>query len=461
MELRQLRCFRAVGEELHFAHAAAQRWFQPSLFRIPRRIPPLFGQEIHESADPARHWVALNPHGLDRRRRFRPFGQDAHQGTAAQFVGDVPGLAQRNPHPGHAPGAQRITVVAAQIAHDFHHLSSAASHVVLERPTVLLVAMLAFTAGNLLAAFATNLPLLLVARLLSGLAHGVFFAVASSVATRLVAPQRAGAALAQVFGGVTVAMALGVPAGTWLGSVLPWQWIFALIAGCGLIGALGLAWWMPAGSGDLDTAGAGWRQLPVLFDRRLLAGASLPLLSYTGSFALYTFITPLLLQVTHTDIRGASAMLLAYGIGAAVGNVVGGRMTDRLGMDRASLWLLVGIAAVLALIGVGQASFPAMVVLVMALGLTTYGAIPPLQSRILALAHRHRPQALDVASGLNIAAFNAGVVVGSMLGATALASWGLSSLAWVGLGIAVLAVLALLWQRGLPAMRFDGPVAAE
>lgn len=329
------------------------------------------------------------------------------------------------------------------------------------RKRLLLVAMLAFTAGNLLAACAMHLPLLLVARLLSGLAHGVFFAVASSVATRLVAPERAGAALSLVFGGVTVAMALGVPAGTWLGSVLPWQWIFALIAGCGLIGALGLAWWMPTGSGDLDTAGAGWRQLPVLFDRRLLAGASLPLLSYTGSFALYTFITPLLLQVTHTDIRGASAMLLAYGMGAAVGNVVGGRMTDRLGMDRASLWLLVGIAAVLALIGVGQASFPAMVVLVMALGLTTYGAIPPLQSRILALAHRHRPQALDVASGLNIAAFNAGVVGGSMLGATALASWGLSSLAWVGLGIAVLAVLALLWQRGLPSMRFDGPVAAE
>lgn len=323
------------------------------------------------------------------------------------------------------------------------------------RKRLLLIAMLAFTVGNLLAAFATHLPQLLTARLLSGLAHGVFFAVASSVATRLVTPKRSGAALALVFGGVTVAMALGVPAGTWLGSVLPWQWIFALIAGCGLIGALGLARWMPSGAGDLKTTGAGWRQLPALFDRRLLAGASLPLLSYSGSFALYTFITPLLLQVTHTDIRGASVMLLAYGIGAAVGNVVGGRMTDRLGMDRASLWLLVGIALVLAMIGLGQRSFPAMLLLVMALGLTTYGAIPPLQSRILGLAQRHRPQALDIASGLNIAAFNGGVVIGSMLGATALTRWGLPSLAWIGFGAAVLAVLVLLWQIGLPAMRFD------
>lgn len=329
------------------------------------------------------------------------------------------------------------------------------------RKRLLLVAMLAFTVGNVLAALSTDLPLLLAARLLSGLAHGVFFAVASSVATRLVVPERAGAALSLVFGGVTVAMALGVPAGTWLGSVLPWQWIFALIAFCGLAGALGVAWWMPAGSGDIASDGPGWRQLPVLFDWRLLAGASLPLLSYTGSFALYTFITPLLLQVTQIDIRGVSATLLAYGIGAAIGNIVGGRMTDRIGMDRASLWLLAGIVAVLALIGLAQGRFAFMVVLVMALGLTTYGAIPPLQSRILGLARRHRPQALDVASGLNIAAFNGGVVVGSMLGAASLEYWGLSSLAWVGLVVALLALLALGWQRRLPSMRFGAPTTAK
>lgn len=329
------------------------------------------------------------------------------------------------------------------------------------RKRLILVAMLVFTASNVLAVLSTHLPLLLAARLLSGLAHGVFFAVASSVATRLVATERAGAALSLVFGGVTVAMALGVPTGTWLGSVLPWQWIFALIAACGLLGMLGVLLWMPAGAGDLMVDGAGWRQLPILFDRRLLAGASLPLLSYTGSFALYTFITPLLLEVTRTDIRGASAMLLAYGVGAAIGNVLGGRLTDHFGMDRASLWLLAGIALVLALIGVGQQRFPVMVALVMALGLTTYGAIPPLQSRILALAARHRPLALDVASGLNIAAFNAGVVVGSMLGAASLERWGLSSLAWVGLAAALLAVLSLSWQQRLPSMRFGSPTTAK
>lgn len=338
-------------------------------------------------------------------------------------------------------------------------LTALASH--WSRKRLLLVAMLVFTAGNSLAALSSHLPLLLTARLLSGLAHGVFFAVASSVAARLVAPERAGAALSLVFGGVTVALAFGVPVGTWLGSVMPWQWIFALIAACGLAGLLGVAWWMPAGAGDLEGGSAGWRSLGALFDRRLLAGASLPLLSYTGTFAFYTFITPVLLQVTRADVSGASAMLLASGLGAAVGNIVGGRMTDRLGVDRASFWLLAGIAAVLALIGVAQHSFVAMLALVMALGLTSYGAIPPLQSRILALAQRHRPQALDVASGLNIAAFNAGVVSGSLLGAVSLEYRGLTSLAWVGLIVALFALLALGWQRRLPSMRFASTAAAD
>ena len=282
----------------------------------------------------------------------------------------------------------------------------------------------------------------------------MFFAVASSVATRLVAPERAGSALSLVFGGVTVAMALGVPAGTLLASMFPWQWIFALIAIFGLVGLLGMAHWMPAGSGDLATEGPGWHQLSVVLDRRLLAGACLPLLSYAGSFTLYTYITPLLLSVTHTDIRHGSSILLAYGLGAAVGNIVGGRMTDRIGMDRASFCLLTGIAAVLALIGLAQERFELMAILVMALGLCTYGAIPPLQSRILGLARRHRPKALDVASGLNIAAFNAGVVVGSMLGASSLKLWGLTTLPWVGLVVTLLALLAFGVQQRLPSMRF-------
>ncbi|MCX5517838.1 MFS transporter [Kaistia defluvii] len=321
------------------------------------------------------------------------------------------------------------------------------------RKHLLLAAMIVFTVGNFLVCLSGDLPSLLAARFGSGLGRGVFLAVASSVATRLVAPERAGAALALVFGGVTVAMSLGVPVGTWLGTVLHWQVIFRVIAACGLIGSVGIAALMPAGSGEAATKGTGLRDLGVLVDRRLLAGASIPMLAYTGSFALYTFVSPILLHVTNVSVGTASLTLLAYGLGAAVGNVLGGRLTDGQGMDRASVILLVGIVLSLVLIAFALNQPAAMIGLVALLGLTTYGAIPPLQSRILMLAERHQPQAMDVASGMNIAAFNAGVVVGSGIGGAAISAWGLPSLAPIGAAIAVVAVIALLWQIALPSMK--------
>ena len=321
------------------------------------------------------------------------------------------------------------------------------------RKHLILAAMLVFSAGNLIASFSENLTLLLCARFLSGLAHGVFFAVASRVATRLVVPQRTGMALALVFGGVTVAMSLGVPVGTWLGSTLRWQMIFIVIATCGLIGSLGIATLMPVGSGETTTKGAGWRDLGVLFDRKLLAGASIPMLSYTGSFALYAFISPILLQITGVSVEITSLTLLAYGFGAALGNVMGGRLTDSQGMDRASVILLFGIVLSLGLIAFSLHQYVAMILLVALLGFTTYGAIPPLQSRLLMLAERHWPQTMDVASGMNIAAFNAGVVAGSGIGGVAIYAWGLQSLAPIGVGIAAISVLTLVWQVTIPSMK--------
>ncbi|SFN35361.1 MFS transporter [Xenorhabdus japonica] len=322
------------------------------------------------------------------------------------------------------------------------------------RKRLLLTAMLAFTLGNLIAAASANLVILLVARLLSGLAHGVFFAVASGVATRLVPSERAGTALAWVFGGVTIAMSLGVPIGTWLGSILNWHIIFLIIAVCGLVGMIGIGFKMPKDAGEQAMkVSASWRHLIILFDRRLLAGASVPMFSYTASFALYTFITPILLTITGVSVEAASGVLLAYGIGAAVGTVWGGRLTDRQGMDLASLILLVGIAVVLAAMSFSLTNSVLMIGLTALLGLATYGAIPPLQSRILMLAERHTPYTMDIASGMNIAAFNAGVVLGSVIGGTTVRGWGLEILTWVGAGIGVLAIVVLVWQMVIPSMR--------
>ncbi|OWF75758.1 hypothetical protein B4907_20940 [Yersinia kristensenii] len=133
--------------------------------------------------------------------------------------------------------------------------------------------------------------------------------------------------------------------------------------------------------------------------------------------------------------------------------MLGGRLTDRLGMDYASLVQLVGIVFSLALVAFALHQSVAMIGLVALLGLTTYGAIPPLQSRILMLAKRYQPNAMDVASGMNIAAFNAGVVLGSSIGSMVIHIWGLPSLAPAGIALAATTVLVLLWQLMLPSMR--------
>ncbi|MEY2334474.1 MFS transporter [Acidithiobacillus ferrianus] len=321
------------------------------------------------------------------------------------------------------------------------------------RKHLILAAMLVFSAGNLMTSFSESLTLLLCARFLSGLAHGVFFAVASRVATRLVVPRRAGATLALVFGGLTVAMSLAVPLGTWLGSILGWQIIFFAIAICALIGSLGIATLMPVGSGEATTRGSGWRDLDILFDRKMLAGASIPMLSYAGSFAFYSFVSPTLLQIAGASVEIISLTLLAYGFGAALGNVLGGRLTDSQGMDRASVILLFGIMLSLGLIAFSLHQSATMIGLVALLGFTTYGVIPPLQSRLLMLAERHRPQTMDVASGMNIAAFNTGVMAGSGIGGVAIHAWGLQSLAPIGTGITAISIFALVCQLTLPSMR--------
>ncbi|WP_158682165.1 MFS transporter, partial [Cronobacter sakazakii] len=151
------------------------------------------------------------------------------------------------------------------------------------RKRLLLVAMAMFTLGNAVVSVSDALMPMLVARFASGLGHGVFLAVASSVATQLAGQHRAGAAVAVVFGGLTLALAIGVPVGTYLGSLLSWQVIFMGVAGSGAIGFLGLLTLMPTERDDTLTQANAMNGLRAIFNPRLLAGASITVLAYAGS----------------------------------------------------------------------------------------------------------------------------------------------------------------------------------
>lgn len=310
------------------------------------------------------------------------------------------------------------------------------------RKRLLLAAMAVFTLGNVVVALSASLPMLLAARFGSGLGHGVFLAVASSAATRLVPPERAGAAVATVFGGLTLALAFGVPLGTFLGGIWTWRAIFVAVAACGGIGLLGLAVLMPRARD-----GGAWRDallnLRAMLDRRLLAATGVTVLAYAGSFCLFSYISPLLIDVTGLAPAHVGAMMLVYGVAAAVGNVVGGRVTDRAGPDRAVLLVLVGLAIVLLAIWLAARSLPLMIVLVAALGALSYAAVPAMQARVIGIAERHAPHALAAAAGLNIAGFNSGIALGSLIGGAAIGSVGLTMTALLG-AVACLGGIALL-----------------
>lgn len=314
------------------------------------------------------------------------------------------------------------------------------------RKQAMLVTVLVFTLGSLVAAIATSLSTLLAARFVAGMGHGLFLAVASSTAARLAGTKKAGSAVAVVFGGFTIAMAIGVPLSTYLGGVISWRPVLGAIAAFGAIGFLGLLLGMkepprPAGHEGGESVG---QALKAMLHPALLLAALVTVLGYAGSFTAYTYIAPLLTDVTQVSGSTVGIFMLIYGVLAAIGNVLGGKLTDSLGVNRASVIVVGGIA----LIALGMSAFAssavAMGVLVALLGMFTFAAVPALQARLIGVAEQHVPHAQGVAAGLNIAGFNSGIALGSALGGATITSVGLSCTGVAGAAVSLLGLALLL-----------------
>lgn len=311
------------------------------------------------------------------------------------------------------------------------------------RKNVMLTTAVVFTAGSLAAAFAATLPQLLLARFIAGLGHGLFLASASSTAARLAGPGKAGRAVAVVFGGFTLAMAIGVPLSTWLGGGGSWRPVLGAIAAFGAFGFLGLLFGMkdPVRSVPGEHSDSAMQNIGMLFNRKLLAGALVTVLAYAGSFTDYTFIAPILTQVTGVTGATVSLFMLVYGITAAVGNILGGKLTDSMGVNRANILIISGIVVVVLGMWLLSSSPVSMGILVALLGMVTFAAVPALQARLIGVAEQHAPHAHGVAAGLNIAGFNSGIALGSVLGSITISHAGI---VYTGISGAIVSLLGLL-----------------
>ena len=314
------------------------------------------------------------------------------------------------------------------------------------RKLLLLSLMVLFTAGNLLAWQAPGYESLILARIVTGLAHGVFFSIGSTIATSLVSKEKAASAIAIMFTGLTVALVTGVPLGTFIGQQFGWRETFLAVSLLGVIAFIGSLLFVPRDIQHGKPASI-VQQLAVLKQPRLLLVYAMTAVGYGGTFIAFTFLAPILQEISGFGEGAVSLVLLVYGVSVAVGNIWGGKLADRRGPISALKLIFTLLAAVLFALTFTAANPWLALATVLLWGAVAFGNVPGLQVYVVRQAEHYTPNAVDVASGLNIAAFNLGIAGGAWLGGHIVASMGLIHTAWIG-SLVVLGALVLTFWSG-------------
>ncbi|MBD5769988.1 MFS transporter [Marinomonas sp. SM2066] len=316
----------------------------------------------------------------------------------------------------------------------------------LNRKWLLIGLMSLFILGNMLAWAAPGYNSLIVARILTGLAHGVFFSIGSTIATRSVPKEKEASAIALMFTGLTVALVTGVPLGTWIGQHFGWRATFLVVSALGLIAMIGSAILVPNNLKQSPSASL-VKQMSVLVKPRLLLVYAMTAVGYGGTFVAFTFLASILESVSGFPSSAIGLIMLVYGVSVAIGNIWGGKMADRIGPISALSYIFLALAAVLVLFYF-TAPYPWLaLVTVLLWGAFAFGNVPGLQVYVVQIAERETPHAVDVASGLNIAAFNVGIALGALIGGHIVDQYRLIDTAWVG-AVIVLVALALTCFSG-------------
>jgi MFS transporter, DHA1 family, inner membrane transport protein len=314
------------------------------------------------------------------------------------------------------------------------------------RKTLLLSLMVLFTLGNLLAWKSPGYETLVVARILTGLAHGVFFSIGSTIATSLVPKDKAASAIAIMFTGLTVALVTGVPLGTFIGQHFGWRETFLAVSALGLVAFVGSLLYVPSTIAHSKPASL-LQQVQVLAQPRLLLVYAMTAVGYGGSFIAFTYLAPILQQVSGFSAGAVGAVMLVYGVSVAFGNIWGGKLADKKGPVRALKLIFLLLAAVL-LVLTFTAPHPVLVVITVLLwGAVAFGNVAGLQVYVVQQAEHFTPRAVDVASGLNIAAFNLGIAGGAWGGGLIVEHLGLVHTGWIG-AIVVLGAFGLTALSG-------------
>jgi MFS transporter, DHA1 family, inner membrane transport protein len=308
----------------------------------------------------------------------------------------------------------------------------------LDRRNLLIALMAIFTLGNALSAAAGGYAWLMAARVVTAFNHGAFFGVGAVVAAGLVPPERRAGAVAAMFTGLTVATIGGVPLATWVGEAIGWRPAFAGIAAIGAVAMAALRLALPPlpAPAGADLAA----ELRVLARGRVLAALALTVVGASAMFTVFTYIVPILRERTHAGTGTITALLMLYGVGLTIGNMIGGRLADR-SIERTLIGSFALLAAVLVVFAAVMPWLPLAAAAILVWGIASFAIVPPLQMRVMAAAG----EAPNLASAMNIGAFNLGNAIGAALGGGVIAAGlGLPAVALAGAAMAAAALALLL-----------------
>ena len=307
--------------------------------------------------------------------------------------------------------------------------------------------MAIFTLGNVLSAIAPDYTTLLLSRIITSLNHGAFFGLGSVVAASVVPKHKQASAVATMFMGLTIANIGGVPAATWLGETIGWRMSFLATAGLGVVAMLSLFFSLPKGSAGVRPDVR--KELSVLMRPQVLSALLTTVLGAGAMFTLYTYISPVLQELNHATPFFVTAMLVLIGVGFSLGNYLGGKFADRSVSGTLKGFLLLLMVIMLAIPLLVKSDIGAAVAMVV-WGAATFAVVPPLQMRVMRVAH----EAPGLSSSVNIGAFNLGNALGAAAGGAVIsAGLGYAVVPVMGAVIAALALLLVLFSGRADARR--------
>ncbi|ATU91994.1 MFS transporter [Phyllobacterium zundukense] len=323
------------------------------------------------------------------------------------------------------------------------------------KPVLIGLAML-FVVGNLFCAIAPNYWMLMIARIVTAFGHGAFFGIGSVVAAGLVPRHKRASAIALMFAGLTLANILGVPAGTALGEAYGWRATFFAVVAIGVAAVVAIILLVPAAKDEAKGGGI-LREIKVLGKLQVWLAMLISALASASLFAVFTYIKPILTDVSGISTSAVTWVLLLFGAGMTVGNVIGGKLADWKLMPTV-LGTLVAVALTHALFAAVTGVPVAAITVIFLWGMLTFVIVPPLQMRVVETAD----EAPNLAATLNQGAFNVGNASGAWIGGAAL-TWGVSyqNLPYVGSALAVAGLLIALWSLMLDRKAYQDRLVSE